>query len=155
MIDDPKFKIINTPDLFDENAQHPDQQTIDFMATSHPGPHLFILAIDSENTHEEKVTTQITKLQDAFGVNMTSHLVMIFPDSQSSARLIRLKEMFNVPLTDVSENVAERCKEWCRNHHHTSFTYDYKNYSQEVVIRRKKTLDQRRYKNFTTTLVIM
>lgn len=153
MIDDPKFKIINTPDLFDENALHPDQQTIDFMATSYPGPHLFILAIDSENTHEEKVTTQIIKLQDAFGGNMTSHLVMIFPDSESSGRLIRLKEMFNVPLTDVSENVAEQCKEWCRNPQ--SFSYDYKNYSHEVVIRRKKTLDQRRYKNFTTTLVIM
>ena len=61
------FKIINTPDFFDEEYPHPDQLIIDFMARFHPGPHLFILAIDPENTQEEKVTAQITKLQENFG----------------------------------------------------------------------------------------
>lgn len=146
------FKIINTPDFFDENIRHPDQQTIDFMATSHPGPRLFILAIDSENAQEEKVIAQITTLQDVFGANMTSNLVIMFPDSKSCSQLRRLKEMFKVPLADASANVAEECKEWCKDRE--PFLYDYKNYSHEVVVRRKKTLEERRYKNFVIVTII-
>ncbi|TMS07969.1 hypothetical protein E3U43_005452 [Larimichthys crocea] len=56
------FKIINTPDFFEEELLHPDHDIIDFMALSYPGPNLFILAVDSENSQEENVVAQISKL---------------------------------------------------------------------------------------------
>lgn len=65
--EDSSFKIINTPDFFDEENVHPDQQIIDFMALSYPGPHLFILAIDSENDQKENVMAQVRKLKETFG----------------------------------------------------------------------------------------
>ncbi|XP_070707127.1 uncharacterized protein [Pempheris klunzingeri] len=135
------FKIINTPDFFDEESQHPDQDIIDIMAVSHPGPDLLILAIDSENTQEEQVVAQITKLQDAFGEEVTAHLVVMSPDIESSHSLIHLKEKFNIKLAIATEDLVSGCKRWCRGHQ--SFQYEYNNYSQNVVRRRRTALEKR------------
>ncbi|XP_071322900.1 GTPase IMAP family member 8-like [Trachinotus anak] len=135
------FKVLITPDFFDEECERPDQQIIDLMAMSHPGPHLFILAIDSENAHVEKVVAQISKLQETFGERITAHLVIMLPDIESVHSLGHLKEAFNITLAVVNENVAMECKKWCPSHQ--SFLFDYKNYSRDVVTRRQKTLERR------------
>ncbi|XP_051269495.1 GTPase IMAP family member 8-like isoform X2 [Dicentrarchus labrax] len=94
------FKIISTPDIFEQESLHPDQDIIDFMALSHPGPHLFILAIDSENTEEEKIVAQISKLQHTFGERITEHLVVTLPDIESFQSLSHLKERFHTRCND-------------------------------------------------------
>lgn len=136
------FRIVNAPDFFDEEYLYPDQQIIDFMAVSHPGPNLFILAIDSENTKEENVRLQISKLQDTFGKEVTAHLVVMLPDIESFHLLSHLNELFNIRLAIANENLAKECKKWCLSHQ--QFLYDYKNYSQDVVTRRKEALVKRR-----------
>uniref|UniRef100_A0A4W6C2Q3 AIG1-type G domain-containing protein n=1 Tax=Lates calcarifer TaxID=8187 RepID=A0A4W6C2Q3_LATCA len=136
------FKVFNTSDYFNEENMHPDQDIIDFMACSHPGINLFILAIDTENAQEEKVVAQISKLQEALGEEVTEHLVVILPDIESFHSLAHLKELFNIRLAIANENLAKECRAWCANHQ--SFLYDYKNYSQDVVIRRKAALEKRR-----------
>ncbi|XP_040915313.1 GTPase IMAP family member 8-like isoform X2 [Toxotes jaculatrix] len=136
------FKIINTADFLDEDCLYPDQQIIDFMAVSHPGPNLFILAVDSENTQEEKVVAQISRLQDAFGEKITAHLVVMLPDLESFHSLGHLRELFNILLAIANENLAKECRKWCQNHQ--PFLYDYKHYSQDVVMRRKTVLEKLR-----------
>ncbi|XP_078018510.1 GTPase IMAP family member 4-like [Epinephelus lanceolatus] len=105
------FKVINTPDFFDDRCLYPDQLIIDFMALSHPGPDLFILAIDSENTQEEKVVTQISKLQGIFGDNITANLVVTLPDLECFHSLRHLKYRFNTQVAVASENLASECAE--------------------------------------------
>nr|XP_046231790.1 GTPase IMAP family member 8-like isoform X2 [Scatophagus argus] len=136
------FKIINTPNFFDEECLHPDQQIIDFMALSYPGPDLFILAIDSDNTQEETVVAQISKLQHIFGENITAHLVVTLPNIESFHSLGHLKDQFKTRLATANENLSSDCKKWCLGHR--SFLYDYKNYSKDVVIRRRTVLEKRR-----------
>ncbi|XP_051269496.1 uncharacterized protein LOC127370982 isoform X3 [Dicentrarchus labrax] len=136
------FKIISTPDIFEQESLHPDQDIIDFMALSHPGPHLFILAIDSENTEEEKIVAQISKLQHTFGERITEHLVVTLPDIESFQSLSHLKERFHTRLAIANENLASECRNWCGGRH--LFMYDYKNYSESVVMTRKKALDETR-----------
>lgn len=138
---DNSFKIINTPDFFDEECLHPDQQIIDFMALSYPGPDLFILAIDSENIQEENIMAQVRKLQDAFGEKVTAYLVVILPDIESFMSLSHLKDLFSIWLA-TTENLARECRKSCCGRQ--SFLFDYKNYSQDVVIRRMTELQMRR-----------
>lgn len=134
------LKIIITPNFFDEEATYPDQQLIDIMAMCHPGPNLFILVIDSENTQQDKVMDQVRKLQDMFGEGVTAHLVIILPDIESFMALDNLKELFTVWLAS-SENMARECRKLCCGSQ--PFQLDYKNYSQQVVVRRKATLEAR------------
>ncbi|KAL7376405.1 hypothetical protein ABVT39_007497 [Epinephelus coioides] len=133
------FKIINVPDFFDEECQHPDQMIIDFMALSHPGPDLFILAIDSENTKEDKVVAQIKNLKATFGDNITANLVIMLPDAKSLNSLRQLEQKFNTQLAVASENLASECKKWCSDR--KSFQYNYENYSEDVVLRRMTALE--------------
>ncbi|XP_049416037.1 GTPase IMAP family member 8-like [Epinephelus fuscoguttatus] len=133
------FKIISVPDFFDEECQHPDQLIIDFMALSHPGPDLFILAIDSENTKEDKVVAQIKNLKATFGDNITANLVIMLPDAKSLSSLRQLEQKFNTQLAVASENLASECKKWCSDH--KSFQYNYENYSEDVVLRRMTALE--------------
>lgn len=134
------FKIIITPNFFDEEAMYPDQQLIDIMAVCYPGPNLFILVIDSENTQQDKVMAQVRKIQDIFGEGVTAHLVAILPDVESYMALGHLKELFTVWLAN-SENMARDCRKLCCGN--PPFQFDYKNYSQQVVVRRKATLEAR------------
>ena len=136
------FRVFNTPDFFDEDCLYPDQHIIDLMAVSHPGPNLFILAVDSENTQEENVILQINKLQNTFGKEITAHLVTLLPDIESFHSLSHLKEMFNLQLAIANENLAKECRKWCPSSR--SFLYNYRHYSQEVVIQRKKYFEKRR-----------
>ncbi|CAJ1071091.1 GTPase IMAP family member 8-like isoform X1 [Xyrichtys novacula] len=135
------FKVISIQHFFDEESLHQDQQIIDVMALSYPGPHLFILTVDPEDTREEKVIAQISKLQVAFGENIRTHLIVMLPDSQTYNSLSHLKNV-DIQLLIFTRYLARDCVRWCEGHH--SFIYDYKNYSQEVVIRRKAALEKRR-----------
>lgn len=134
------LKIIMTPNFFDEEATYPDQQLIDIMAMCYPGPNLFILVIDSENAQQDKVMAQVKKLQDMFGEGVTAHLVVILPDVESFMALGHLKELFNIWLAS-SENMTRDCRKLCCGSQ--PFLFDYKNYSQQVVVRRKATLEAR------------
>lgn len=136
------FKIINTPDFFNEESLHPDQQIIDFMALTYPGPHLFILAIDSKHTQEEKVMAQINKLKEIFGDKITAHLVVTLPDIESFHSLGYLKKIVNFQLAIANENLAIECKKWCHDRH--SFLFEYNHYSHEVVIRRRTAIEKGR-----------
>ncbi|KAG7498801.1 hypothetical protein JOB18_021100 [Solea senegalensis] len=134
------YIVINTPDFFDEDCQKQDQQMIDFMAVSHPGLHLFLLAIDSENTTEEKIVAQITKLLDLFGERIKAHLVVMLPDIESFQSLSRLKERFQIMLVMANENLVSECRKWCQRRR--PFLFDYKDYSEDVVIRRQKHFER-------------
>lgn len=134
------FKTVITPNFFDEEATYPDQQLIDIMAMCYPGPNLFILVIDSENTQEDKIMAQVKKLQDLFGEGVTANLVVILPDVESYMALGHLKQFFTVWMAS-SENMAHDCRKLCCGS--KPFQFDYKNYSQQVVVRRKATLEAR------------
>lgn len=132
-------RIISTCDFFDEQYDFPDQLIIDFMALSDPGPCLFILVIDSKNTQVEKVVTQISRLQRVFGENITENIVIVLEDWESRENLqARIKEMYNIQMATMNENLAFQCKEWCS--HQRPFQFNYKNYPQHTVKRRKDHL---------------
>lgn len=141
MCENDSFKIINTPNFFDEGIVYLDQQIIDFMALSYPGPHLFILAIDSQNTEKEQVMAQVTKLQEMFGPKITAHLVVMLPDLESFVALQYLSNLFNI-WSPSTQQLASECKRVCCGRQ--PFQFDYKNYSQDVVMRRIAALDKRR-----------
>ncbi|XP_053267771.1 uncharacterized protein LOC128425263 isoform X1 [Pleuronectes platessa] len=137
-------RVINTPDFFDAECPNPDQRIIDFMALSQPGLDLFILVLDPENAREEEVVGQISKLQDVFGEQITKHLVVMFPDLERLQALAHLKEIFNVLLV-VPDHLPTQCRDWCPRGH--PFVYQYKDYSQDVVLRRKAAIEKRRANN--------
>lgn len=58
------FNVVNASNIFNEDILYPDQQLINFMAVSYPGPHLFLLLIKHENKQTDKVLTQARKLQE-------------------------------------------------------------------------------------------
>lgn len=101
-----------------------------------------MLVMDPGNTQEEKVVAQISKLQDIFGENITTHLVVMLPDVQSSQSLSHLREIFHVQLGSADDNLVHECRRWSpiRN----SFLFNYKNYTQEAVTRRRAALEKRR-----------
>ncbi|XP_053699908.1 GTPase IMAP family member 8-like [Synchiropus splendidus] len=137
------FRVINTPNFFDEHCQSPDQQIIDFMAISHPGPDLFILVVDPAEATEEKAVAQITKLTYIFGDSLLPYLVVLLQDVDSYHSLHHLMDHFNLTVALNKENLAGDCRRWCCNG--TSFHYQYINYSEEVVKRRKESLENNRY----------
>ncbi|XP_034048569.1 GTPase IMAP family member 8-like [Thalassophryne amazonica] len=134
------FKIINTPDIFDEECPHPDQQIIDCMALSHPGPNLFILVMGSENTQENEVAEDINKLKRIFGDTITTKLVVIFEDMQSLQRAEHLQEEVNMTVPD--DNLIRKCSQWCSTSR--PYNYTYNKYSEEVVTSRKHFLSKSR-----------
>lgn len=138
------FKIIKTPDFFSAACLNPDQQIIDLMALSYPGPKLFILAVDSENTKEEQVMAQIKQVQITFGEKITGNLAVTLPDIESFQAMKHLKEKFCIMLTIANENLASKCVEWCSGRQ--PFLYDYKSYVENAVDRRRATLHRKRYK---------
>ncbi|XP_029028922.1 GTPase IMAP family member 8-like [Betta splendens] len=138
------FTVITTPEVFDEQCLYPDQQIIDFMARSLPGPNIFILAIDSENSSEEDAVTQITKLQTTIGQNVTEQLAVVIEvieDINIYDSLTCLRDAFSsIQLTTLTEDLADKCNKWRSG----PFQYDYKNYSADVVRRRKNELESNR-----------
>lgn len=133
------FRIINTPDFFGKECPNPDQLVIDFLARCHPAPVRFILAIDTENSEEEKVVDQIKQLQEFFGENTTAHLIILFQDAEKFCLLDHLKQRFQTSLATANQNLLGEFKKWCSAHQ--PFLYDYKNYSEDVVERRKAALE--------------
>ncbi|XP_008299433.1 GTPase IMAP family member 6-like isoform X2 [Stegastes partitus] len=132
------FRIISTRDFCDEDCPYPDQQVIDLLAHCYSGLHLFILAIDSENVQVEKIGSQIRKFQDIFGQTITEHLVVMFDKYMSNTSLDQLKETFNIELGTLSEHLVHDCMKWCKTR--PVFQYHYRDYSEEVVKRRKNDL---------------
>ncbi|KAM8872767.1 uncharacterized protein ACB058_004584 [Synchiropus picturatus] len=133
------FHVINMPNFFDEHCQSPDQQIIDFMAISHPGPDLFILVVDPAETAEEKVVAQLTKLGDIFGEAVFRHVTVLLQDVDSYQSLHHLMDRFNVTVALNKENLAGDCRIWC--HDRKSFLYQYSDYGEKVVKRRKDFLE--------------
>ncbi|KAM9323046.1 uncharacterized protein KZ484_021130 [Pholidichthys leucotaenia] len=137
------FNIIKVPNFLDgEWLFHNDQNVIDLMALTYPGPNLFLLVIDSENRQEEKVVAQIKHLQNTFGEDITSNLVVTLPDIESLFSLDYLKEKFHIELTMANKTLSEDCKEWCSGRN--PFLYKYKIYSELVVLKRKEALEENR-----------
>lgn len=135
------FKVIIAPDFFDEANLYPDQQLIDFMAVSYPGPHLFLLVIDSENNQKDNVLAQVSKLQDVFGDRVTEYLAIIPPDVESYMSLSQsLKDHFHIWLAN-NEGLARDCRKACSGSQ--PYRFDFKNYSQQVVEKRKAALEGR------------
>uniref|UniRef100_A0AAZ1XBQ6 AIG1-type G domain-containing protein n=2 Tax=Oreochromis aureus TaxID=47969 RepID=A0AAZ1XBQ6_OREAU len=138
-----QYRIISTSDFFEEQYDSPDQLIIDFMALSDPGPRLFILVIDSKNTQVENVVTQISRLQHVFGENVTENIVIVLEESRENLQG-RIKEMYNIQMVTMNENLAVQCKEWCS--HQRPFQFDYRDYPQHTVKRRKDHLMRTRRK---------
>ncbi|KAF3705483.1 GTPase IMAP family member 2 Immunity-associated protein 2 [Channa argus] len=140
LVENDKVKIAITPDFFDEKCPYPDQYIIDCMALSSPGPSMFILAIDSENSQEDEVIAQISKLHSIFGDNITQHLAVITHNVEIYKSLRVLKTRFtDIQLATASENMYRSCQEWCSERQ--PFQYHYENYSEAVVKRRRKELE--------------
>lgn len=131
------YRIISTSDFFEEQYDFPDQLIIDFMALSDPGPRLFILVIDSKSTQVENVVTQISRLQHVFGENVRENIVIVLEESRENLQG-RIKEMYNIQMVTMNENLAVQCKEWCS--HQRPFQFDYRDYPQHTVKRRKDHL---------------
>ncbi|XP_077353947.1 GTPase IMAP family member 8-like [Festucalex cinctus] len=136
------FKIITTKDFFEE-CPYPDQRTIDFMALSHPGPQLFILAMNPENSNHQAVVVQIKKLLNVFGDSLISHLIVVLPDEDCYNSLIHLRDKNHIELAIQNENLARKCKRWCEDHYEP-FRFDFHDYSERVVRIRKLDLEQKR-----------
>ncbi|KAM9323656.1 uncharacterized protein KZ484_021716 [Pholidichthys leucotaenia] len=132
-------RVIKTPDSLDEDCA--DQQQIDLRALSYPGPNLILLVVDSENQKEEDIVQQITDLQSIFGERIKDNLVVIAPDIESFHSLGKLKTELGVRLATANENLAKNCQEWCFECQ--QFQYEYNDYSEDVVKRRKIILDKR------------
>ncbi|XP_053705911.1 GTPase IMAP family member 8-like isoform X2 [Synchiropus splendidus] len=133
------FHVINAPNFFNKDCKYPDQQIIDFMAISHPGPDLFILVVDPAEATEEKAVAQITKLTYIFGDSLLPYLVVLLQDVDSYHSLHHLMDLFNLTVALKKENLAGDCQRWCCDR--SSFLYQYNNYSEEVVKRRKESLE--------------
>ncbi|KAM9820178.1 GTPase IMAP family member 8-like [Neosynchiropus ocellatus] len=138
------FKVINTPDFFDEDSKYPDQQIIDFMAISYPGPDLFILVVDPAEAAEERVVAQITKLGDLFGDSVLPYVTVLLQDAEHFYALRHLMDRLNICVAVNKENLASDCQRWCCDRN--SFLYQYNNYAEGVVKRRKESLEIRRYR---------
>ncbi|KAK2827979.1 hypothetical protein Q5P01_019013 [Channa striata] len=133
-------KITITPDFFDEKCLYPDQYIIDCMALSLPGPRMFILAIDSENSEQEEVMAQISKLQSIFRDDVTKHLAVITHNVEIYKSLSDLETRFkNIKLATASESLYSVCQNWCVGR--KPFQYHYEHYSEAVITRRRKELE--------------
>ncbi|XP_005470573.1 GTPase IMAP family member 8-like [Oreochromis niloticus] len=135
------FRIISAPKFFDDECMNPDQKIIDFMALSYPGPHLFILAIESENTSKEKVGNQINAFKYIFEENVTENLVVILEKQENNDLLSYVDKVFNVKSV-ILKRMDSVFMNWSSNHQ--SFQFDYKNYSHKIVQRRKHELEHKR-----------
>ncbi|XP_042371000.1 GTPase IMAP family member 9-like [Plectropomus leopardus] len=63
----------------------------------------------------------------------------MLPDTKSAHSLRQLKQKFNTQLAVASETLASECRNWCSDRQ--PFCYDYKNYSEDVVLRRMTGLE--------------
>ncbi|XP_057675028.1 GTPase IMAP family member 8-like [Corythoichthys intestinalis] len=133
------FRVISTLKFF-EDCSNPDQKIIDVMASAHPGPELFLLAVDSETSSSEDVLTQINKLEEIFGNSIRKHLILIFNQHKLYESLLYLKDN-NIQLEMLNDNLASDCQKWGATR--SSFLYNYKDYSEQVVRRRKNELQMR------------
>ncbi|KAM4527730.1 uncharacterized protein PAE49_024450 [Odontesthes bonariensis] len=134
------FKVVCTGDIFEEHCLHPDKQIIDCMALSHPGPHLFILAIDAEHTEEGTVVDQIYKLRGHFGERFTSNLVVLLPSIEVFQALSHLGKQSSIQFVTANENLSSTCEQWCLKRE--LFLYEFTNYSRNVVERRMRSLNK-------------
>ncbi|XP_030599142.1 uncharacterized protein LOC115789772 [Archocentrus centrarchus] len=138
------YRIISTAEFFEER-RHPEELIIDFMALSDPGPHLFILAVDSDHSQEENVQAQITKVKDVFGGSVINCVAVILENQESLNLLEHVRKTLNIRMKTLDENLAAECKKWCS--HQTPFQFDYNKYTQDAVERRKKDLKHTRNTN--------
>lgn len=84
---------------------------------------------------------QVTKLQEMFGQQITAHLVIMLSDLESFVALHHLSNLFNIWSPRIQQ-LGNECKRVCCGRQ--PFLFDYKNYSQDVVMRRIAALDESR-----------
>ncbi|KAM4527145.1 uncharacterized protein PAE49_024100 isoform 3-T3 [Odontesthes bonariensis] len=140
------FKVVCTGDIFEEDCLNPDQQIIDCIALSQPGPHLFILAIDAEHTEEGTVVDQIYKLRGHFGERFTSNLVVLLPSIEVLQALSHLGKQSNIQFATANEYLSSTCEQWCSDRE--PFLYEFTNYSRNVVERRMRSLNKQSIYNY-------
>ncbi|XP_068190803.1 GTPase IMAP family member 8-like isoform X4 [Antennarius striatus] len=126
--------------LFDEDCNFPDQKIIDFMASSYPGPNMFILIIDLENIQKKEIYSEVYKHKTVFGEDLVRHLTVLLPDQNSFESLIHLKEQFTIGWA-TDKNLAEQCRKSC--HGQQAYLFTYTNYSEDVVKRRRASLEKK------------
>ncbi|XP_029598326.1 GTPase IMAP family member 8 isoform X1 [Salmo trutta] len=135
------YAVINTPDMFGE-GNHPDQQIIDCMALSYPGPHISLLVIQDGHDTPEKVKQQVVHLQDTFGEKITANMIVMLT---RRVDIVALKHYINqnmkYPL-EVLNNSNDLHKKLPMVH--KFFKYTYEKYTEGVVLKRKATLAGKR-----------
>ncbi|XP_045556084.1 GTPase IMAP family member 8 isoform X3 [Salmo salar] len=131
------YAVINTPDMFGE-GNHPDQQIIDCMALSYPGPHISLLVIQDGHDTPEEVKQQVVHLQDTFGEKIRANMIVMLP---CRVDIVALKHYINqnmkYPL-EVLNNSNDLHKKLQMDH--KFFKYTYEKYTEGVVLKRKATL---------------
>lgn len=119
-------------------GNHPDQQIIDCMALSYPGPHISLLVIQDGHDTPEEVKQQVVHLQDTFGEKIRANMIVMLP---CRVDIVALKHYINqnmkYPL-EVLNNSNDLHKKLQMDH--KFFKYTYEKYTEGVVLKRKATL---------------
>ncbi|XP_029985305.1 uncharacterized protein LOC115415807 isoform X2 [Sphaeramia orbicularis] len=127
------FKVISMPDF---SGVHPGPSVTDCMALSQPGPHLFILAVDSHRVHPKKAEDDVDALRKHFGDDVIKHLVVMVKDMDSYQALSPLEDRLGFRLATASENMQRQCKEWS-----TGPAYNYQQSMKLLLSQRRKVLE--------------
>lgn len=81
---------------------------------------------------------QIQTLQTIFGENVCKNLVVTLPDIESFQSFGHLEQQFKIKLATANEKLAVECSDWCVGK--KPFAFNYNNYSEGVVTRRRNML---------------
>ncbi|XP_024233193.2 GTPase IMAP family member 8 [Oncorhynchus tshawytscha] len=141
LIENELYAAINTPDMFGE-GNNPDQQIIDCMALSYPGPHISLLVIQDRHDTSEDVEQQIEHLRDIFGENITENIIVMLPHGGDIFPLASYCNQNRKYPLEVLNNSNDLHKKLPMDR--KFFKYTYENYSEGVVLKRKETLSEKR-----------
>ncbi|XP_071187528.1 GTPase IMAP family member 8-like [Salvelinus alpinus] len=136
------YAVINTPDMFGE-GNNPDQQIIDCMALSYPGPHISLLVIQDGHDTPEEVKQQVDHLQDTFGEKITANIIVMLPCRNHSFELKRYTNQNVKYHQGVLNNSNDLHKLQIDR---KLFRYTYEKYTECVVLKRKATLERKERK---------
>ncbi|KAK6314540.1 hypothetical protein J4Q44_G00140690, partial [Coregonus suidteri] len=118
-------------------GNNPDQQIIDCMALSYPGPHISLLVIQDGHDTPEEVGQQVVHLQDTFGEKITANMIVMLPGRSDIIALERyINQNLKYPL-EVLNNSNDLHKKLLKDR--KFFNYTYEKYSKDVVLKRNET----------------
>lgn len=119
-------------------GNHPDQQIIDCMALSYPGPHISLLVIQDGHDTPEEVKQQVVHLQDTFGEKITENMIVILPcgvEIFPQASYSNQNMKYPLKIFNSSNDLHKKLQM-----DHKFFKYTYEKYTEGVVLKRKATL---------------